>query len=109
MSTLDLDAIEKRAEAATKGPWEPCKANDGTCECGLIWSVHADDVVATTAVEDRDHVWTEERAKADRDFIAAARTDVPALVSLARTQQERIRELEETLRRWEMSSRAMEE
>jgi len=38
----------------TPGPWRCCKANDGKCSCGLIWSIPADRIVATVYVETDD-------------------------------------------------------
>jgi hypothetical protein len=86
---LDLDAIEARANAATPGPWEKCGANDGRCACGMIntplppngvdpfmFAYRAIDGVATIPMRDEDY--------RNIDFIAAARTDVPALVAEVR-------------------------
>lgn len=78
MTGIDLDAIEARASAATEGPWladegvfvlkpdRPGFAYDGT----IIARVFRDDF---GLVEE-----------ADTEFIAAARTDVPALVARVR-------------------------
>ena len=87
---IDLDAIEARANAATPGPWtyhEGC----GYVEvppCGAIefkpgWerSVHF------LARVHNNHVEGEDGLGFDGPFIAAARTDVPALIA-------RVRELE---------------
>lgn len=84
---IDLDAIKARAEAATTGPWtfengEYSGKNwmIGSLFCGADdvgdgWTVHI-----TT-----DHVHASQLygggASADAAFIAAARTDVPALVA----------------------------
>jgi cell division septum initiation protein DivIVA len=88
---IDLDAIERRANAATPGPWtyhEGC----GYVEvppCGAIefkpgWerSVHF------LARVHNNHVEGEDGLGFDGAFIAAARTDVPQLVA-------RVRELED--------------
>lgn len=64
---MDLDAIEQRTRAATEGPWE----YDGR----TLWG--------------RDSVGRiKADTPADKEFIVATRTDVPALVA-------RVRELEE--------------
>jgi hypothetical protein len=66
---LDLDAIEARAEAATQRPWHREKS----------WIVTADDTnVAFTAGDDPGNL----------DFIAHARTDIPALVAELRAARE---------------------
>ncbi|MCE7939649.1 MAG: hypothetical protein DYG90_13930 [Chloroflexi bacterium CFX6] len=81
-----IEAIERRADAATAGPWRECQARDGRCGCGNVWSVAIDMPVLTTDTDsDADGFSsTPERKTADAAFIAAARTDVPALVALAR-------------------------
>ncbi len=87
---IDLDAIERRANAATPGPWT---YHDGcgyveVPPCGAIefkpgWerSVHF------LARVHNNHVEGEDGLGFDGAFIANARTDVPALVA-------RVRELE---------------
>lgn len=74
---LDLDAIEARASKATEGPWthEPSK--------------YIRQRYVTTQSESRTiwHATNEVFEPADAEFIAHARTDVPALVA-------RVRELE---------------
>jgi hypothetical protein len=70
-----LDAIEARAAAATPGPWEvidligsrPLRASVWTTEDGV-----------------HDVCLAEETTPADAAFIAAARTDIPALLAVAR-------------------------
>ena len=70
--TLDLAAIEARAEAATKGPWESRDyPNDEVWDSKGIWLAD---------------VRNEETAA----FIAHAREDIPALLA-------RVRELEAAL------------
>lgn len=68
MDTIDLEAIEARANAAASGPWqacgtEPMRSGDvglgvtmvsnrhkhGACNCGMIWSVATDTPVLTVA------------------------------------------------------------
>lgn len=95
MTDLDLDAIEKRAAAATPGPWRRCDASGGTCVCGLVWSVPVDVTVAQ-ALDERSSCEGELHDGAritNGNFIAAARTDVPALCAAlraARAEVERI-------------------
>ena len=71
---IDLDAIEARANAATPGPHEPTTW-ERLCKGGYQWRA----VGPLRA--------TKEQADSDAVFMAAARTDVPALIA-------RVRELE---------------
>lgn len=83
-----LDEIEARAHAATEGPWAPWKDQDGAKHMqGLLMVGNADAVIPEGElwVEDVDinpvaHTYT----PWDREFIAHARADVPALVAVAR-------------------------
>ena len=72
---LDLDAIEARAEAATPGPWmEPRNG------LGLGWTIFPKNSKGwSIATCD---------SGTDADFIAASRTDVPALVAELRAARE---------------------
>lgn len=77
---FDLDAIEKRAERATAGPWEANFLNSWgvrTPDRYSIVTVDQGEPVATIDDEPGDH-------GADAWFIANAREDVPALVSVIR-------------------------
>jgi len=73
---MDLDAIRKRCAAATKGPWHWCNYVT-TGDRTWYWNVTSDlrgicgghDKKKSTAPTD-----------ADGDFIAHARTDIPALL-----------------------------
>ena len=78
---IDLDAIERRANAATPGrEWER-RIEESSCgECGE-YSEYVQYFCAGPYCE------TEDAARKDAAFIAAARTDVPALIA-------RVRELE---------------
>ncbi len=82
---LDLDAIERRANAATPGPWY---VHDRPAD---FWTVGTDpDWPFECEVFDDGSAHGEYGALcniADRDFLVAARTDVPALIA-------RVRELE---------------
>lgn len=86
--TALVTAAKDRADAATKGPWKKCEAHDGKCQCLMIWTVPHDAVIAEAVrnwgdgVEGTDS-WmeygsnSEESVQANKEFIAAARTDVP--------------------------------
>ncbi len=73
MTNKELDAISERAEKATPGPWGE------VAESGEWWlsgpDIYDDAVMSTNDTE---------ISQADVDFIAAARTDVPALVAEVR-------------------------
>ena len=67
MSELDLDAIRARCDAATRGPWTYDEA--GYVDVGLPRS-------RSIAIG----IEIDATAKSDGDFIAHARTDIPALL-----------------------------
>ena len=80
MSALDLDAIQARADAATPGPWvsrtcEPCAARDRLDL--TIWGHGDREMIANWSEQDEFY-------SGDAEFIAHARTDVPALVAEVR-------------------------
>jgi hypothetical protein len=79
---LDLDAIEARAEAATEGPWWP----EGKVIGG--WRIYARDREQapdfTEVGSVREVFVGTGQHDADADFIAHARTDVPALLAEVR-------------------------
>lgn len=79
LTVPDLAAVERRAAAATEGPWLTYAGTDGNGNStrGVTYERNQDEAV----FEDR---WC---GPADAEFIAHARTDVPALVA-------RVRELE---------------
>lgn len=79
--TIDLNAIKKRAEAATEGPWRVDQFDD--VEAG-------DDLVVRTA---DDVMFENKNAEADAAFIANARQDVPALIELVAQKQEEVERL----------------
>ena len=104
-----LDEIEARANAATEGPWEVgdryhCVAAD-TCDCrqdyGPLIDTYQHPEWGTMHVHRTDEPWwhdgvlyrpaggspgevCRDTASADAEFIAHARTDVPALVAALR-------------------------
>ena len=80
-----LDEIEARANAATEGPWE------WEGEAKTEWEEGANSLVPSRRPDDPvlygygyDASGIEVKSPADAEFIAHARTDVPALVSVAR-------------------------
>ena len=80
-----LDEIEARANAATEGPWEWEGEAKGEWEIGansLVPSRRPDDPVLYGYGYDASGI--EVKTPADAEFIAHARTDVPALVAALR-------------------------
>ncbi|HEV2929940.1 MAG TPA: hypothetical protein VGW74_14705, partial [Propionibacteriaceae bacterium] len=93
--TLDLDAIEARADAATPGPWhgehEQYEGRELLCvsigDYGWVCS----------GERSPEYDIDSEQGKADAEFIAHARTEVPALVAEVRGLRA---ELERMRRAW---------
>ncbi|MDF9748657.1 hypothetical protein [Arthrobacter sp. ES3-54] len=88
----DLDAIESRAQAATTGPWEVTKEatiiapipNSG--DAYWLFEAHA-------AHKDGRGIPVDD-CIADAEFIAHARTDIPALLAMVREQRAAIERVE---------------
>ena len=78
-----LDAIEQRANAATKGPWEMYRPHHASGFHSVIGGAGGTDNLADDVLE------------ADAEFVAHARSDVPALVAEVR----RLRAMEQRVRR----------
>lgn len=88
----DLDAIRARADAASPGPWERRRYHDSECaadcdkpECFLYVVTTPTGMLGDVKDMEAGEVLYLERtpaeAVADARFIAAARTDVPALLA----------------------------
>lgn len=75
MSGVDLDAIRKRVERATEGPWWSERYGRGSVSPEAIYQLGPGEMVA--------HVFPfipgRRQVQADAEFIARAREDVPAL------------------------------
>ena len=57
----------------TPGPWQVCGASKGKCGCGLVWSRHADAVVAQAGLNGHsDVILPKEERFANAHLIAAA-------------------------------------
>ena len=99
-AALDLDAIEARANAATKGPWA-WQANDKGYPQQIVGNDDGLVLVAETFTGP-------EHFPAEAEFIAHARTDVPALIAALREAQIKLNALrgqaEMPLLSWEPSS-----
>jgi hypothetical protein len=100
MSTVDLDALQKLADEATPGPWtwtdhrvpdlEGVAGNeDYSYQIDVLAAAHYGECGCRSACTLELYV-----NKADSDFIAAARTAVPALIAelrATRTENEQLR------------------
>jgi hypothetical protein len=75
ISPAELEAIEKRCEAATPGPWEQEYASNG----GGI-------ATAEFYIPGHNQDETVEMIAEDAVFIAAARTDIPRLIAALRAR-----------------------
>jgi hypothetical protein len=94
---LDLISIKKRCEAATPGPWVWCytKYRDGYT--GIIGKDNSE-VLFPNHCNDGDDgdAWFEDLpSEEDRDFIAHAREDIPALIAEVESLQAQLAESRE--------------
>ena len=87
---LDLDAIEARAEAATEGPWYEDDVTFGT---GTLVIARFDDTVVQSSLP-----LSHTRTAPNADFIAHARTDIPALVAELRAAREVVKAAQTALK-----------
>ena len=98
MTNLDLDAIEARANAATDGPWlgydERSDLREENPDVNPMWVVAHMEPDGVNWVRDIADIGGGEQDEADAEFIAHARTDVPALVAA-------LREARAKVARWE--------
>lgn len=81
MTGIDLDAIQARADGATEGPWkyrDIIGENHNVC-------VNAHNIAACGAGDlDPEYGDRDQQAARNAEFIAHARTDVPALIAAVR-------------------------
>lgn len=74
----DIDAIKERAEKATPGPWESVRSYPSTADHSFVLG------------DDGCESVTSDILTVDADFIANARTDIPALLAyIAELEAER--------------------
>ena len=83
---IDLDAIEARANAATPGPWAVYEKPDPWG----YWAVQDADGKDVFDDGSAGAEYGQTCSIADRDFLVAARTDVPALIAEVRRLREAI-------------------
>ena len=83
---LDLDAIEARANAATEGPWAVWNPSHGPSHLTIGGQVAWRSTDSATSYDDDETIphW------ADGNFMAHARTDVPALVAAVRDLRDEV-------------------
>lgn len=74
LTNAEIEAIRKRAQAATEGPWQLADTYDGA------WILDSDDDIISGTVS----------RIVDAEFIAHARTDIPKLLA----EIERLRKFE---------------
>jgi hypothetical protein len=102
-----LDAIQRRVDAATEGPW---RAGRGATSDGTQFVRTYEQKAAFLALslnEGESDLWLVDngavipaatgdgpKAKANAEFIAHARTDIPALLALVRAQQAAIKRVQ---------------
>ncbi|WP_037161013.1 hypothetical protein [Rhodococcoides fascians] len=94
MSGLDLDAIEARAEATTEGPW--CAITSGIPN-GDHWYVCSAEGESLAYISADDGI-NEDQREPDAEFIAHARTDVPALLAALRERDNTITRVRQVLK-----------
>lgn len=82
MTDDELKAIEARANAATPGPWEVEQK-----ECTVLRAPNGPPSDQSLMGDEQYYPWTPDRIE-DWQFIAATRTDVPALVAEVRRLRE---------------------
>ncbi|MED3650001.1 hypothetical protein [Heyndrickxia sporothermodurans] len=78
LNNEQLEAIRKRAEAATEGPWELDEDDFG------LWNRNGRNYIGSIG---------KSMADSDAEFIAHAREDVPALLSLVAQQRAEVERL----------------
>lgn len=91
MTAEQLAEIEARANAATSGPW--VHPNHRPDEMGLVYTAYPVNDAGARQVADSAQ-YCDASDVANADFIAHARSDVPALVAEARRLRESLRHYE---------------
>lgn len=92
-SDLDLDVIRARADAATPGPWrrhDTHLPHGGYTATVLSGEGNATDLIAWLPTWSEEPWDTRRNCWNDAEFVAAARTDVPALLAEVERLQEAV-------------------
>ena len=81
----DITRLNELHAATTQGDWQRCQANNGTCQCGLVWSSEPDTVVANCGSDpahpDELPKIPDEEMVANSDWIAASHNEWPAVAA----------------------------
>ena len=108
-----FESIQRRVDAASEGPWESSKGANADGATLATTGAHKAAFLALSLNDDTSPLWLVAspdvipaatgdgpRAKANAEFIAHARTDVPYLLALVREQATRIKQVEALASRW---------
>lgn len=80
MTPEKLKEIRELADKATAGPWHQCCPEGNGCGGTMVWlDAGCERMVDTAARGDGEYVKNDPQDRATACFIAAARSDVPAL------------------------------
>lgn len=91
LTDVELAAIRERVERATDGPWWPHKINLPGLRDEGDWIIDSGPTfIASTQIDS-------ERGERDAEFLAAARTDVPALLDEVGRMRAQVTSLTETV------------
>ena len=93
LTPAELEAMQARADAATPGPWtvhNDARFDPDHYTISSPGNCPELDIRATEYVE---HPFYGPQGKADADFIAAARADVPALLAEVRALQQELADI----------------
>lgn len=81
----DLTRWKRLCEAATEGPWRECRADDGGCICGMVYSLPTDTHIATAeGMHNEEKAVPTEVQRKNATFIAESRTALPRLIAAYR-------------------------
>ena len=88
MSPIELpftgatEALRDLDRVATAGPWHRCSANDGMCQCGLVWAPDGNTCLFNVEDAESDPVPVATRQQ-NMDVAIASRNALPALLDIA--------------------------
>lgn len=100
----ELDRLQAMCDAATPGPWRECRADDGGCICGMVYSLPCDAHIATAeGIHNEEKSVPTEVQQKNATFIAESRTALPSLIAAYRAamaENERLRDAIDGARDW---------